>query len=78
MNNDDSERLALWLCDNHHRPTWEVITLIGKGWPNATAWEVCLAWFRMQEIVMESFHKTLGERPPKLDLIDDEPDGEAD
>jgi hypothetical protein len=37
MKDDDLEQLALWLTVNHRRPNWEVIGLIAKGWPDATA-----------------------------------------
>ncbi len=51
------EQIAGWLSIYHHRETWELIRMLGKGWPDATAAEIAQAWELMGENAMKRFEK---------------------
>ena len=80
MKDDDLEQLALWLTVNHGRQNWEVIGLIAKGWPDATAAEINKAWQRMYQITMGNFEKSVEhlKRRPRFRTVEDEHGGESD
>ena len=59
MAEDELEQLALWLSLNRRRHNWELIRMLAKEWPDATAAEIHRAWQGMNEIAMRNFEESV-------------------
>ena len=60
---DQTEEIAGWMLMNHERQNWDLLKMLAKGWPDATAAELAQAWDRMTEMALEQFDKDV--RPIK-------------
>lgn len=59
MTEFDLDELSSWQSVNHRHPNWELIGLLAKGWPEATAAEINQAWQSMSLLAMNNFESSV-------------------
>ena len=59
MTEFELDELSSWLSVNHCRHNWELIGLLAKGWPDATAAEINQAWQSMSLLAMDNFESSV-------------------
>ena len=60
MTDDKLDELSCWLSVNHRRHNWELLGLLAKWWPDATATEINQAWQSMSLLSMDNFENSIG------------------
>jgi hypothetical protein len=59
VTDDKLDEMSCWLSANHRRHNWELIGLLAKGWPDATAAEINQAWQSMSLLAMDNFESSV-------------------
>ena len=59
MTDIELDELSSWLSVNHRRPNWELIGLLAKCWPDATAAQINQAWQSMSLLAMDNFESSV-------------------
>lgn len=59
MTEFELDELSDWLSVNHRRHNWELIGLLAKYWPEATAAEINQAWQSMSLLAMDNYESSV-------------------
>ena len=59
MTDIELDELSDWLSVNHRRCSWELVGLLAKRWPEATAAEINQAWQNMSLLAMDDFESRI-------------------